>query len=277
MGVAVREGGSWKLGGGCIRISIPCSDETVRPREARQRVHGGWVHTCSNVRPPSTISVTACRFPPVLWRFQAIVRRSICGNMLASWSMWAGLALRLAADVGGLALAGLNHHRAMRTVTARKTRSCGMLSVCSAMAGSVCLVCTREQEVGVSAGAFSGAIKEIVGRISYVVFSRLSLCTCGYRELDGRRRGHTRADTPDYLGCISALCLAHRRTIAGPRPPALHTRCARPLFPFPSQPSKKSRYRPRPTCSSSLGHDCFSHRNCALSRSCLRVHSFTML
>lgn len=89
--------------------------------------------TCSKVLPPSTVSVIACTFPPFFCKFHAIVRLSNWGNICASCSICAGFALRFAADVGGLAAPGLSHHRATRTVIARKTRIWGMLRVCSAI------------------------------------------------------------------------------------------------------------------------------------------------
>lgn len=159
VGVAVLEGGSWKLGGGYGQISERATPVSIHAagfaRDVRRR-------TCSNDLPPNTVSVTPCTFPPFLCRFQAIVRLSNCGNIWASWSIWAGLGLLFAAEVGVLALAGLNHQRRARTVTARKTRSCGMLRVCSAIlsrvwiASAACTERRREKHHRKVSGVFRG-------------------------------------------------------------------------------------------------------------------------
>jgi len=96
--------------------------------------------TVSNPRPLNTRSVVAATIPPFLCRSHAISLLFNCGNMLAIWSMCAGL-IRTARFVPAgrvPAAAGFaRYHRMARTETMMKTMSCGMLSVCSAMVGDV--------------------------------------------------------------------------------------------------------------------------------------------
>jgi hypothetical protein len=99
--------------------------------------------TVSKPLPPSTRSVVADAFPPFLCRSQAMSLLLSCGNICAIWSIWAGFigravrlgAARVPASDG---LLKCRYHRTARKVKTRKTRTCGMLMLCCAMAVGGC-------------------------------------------------------------------------------------------------------------------------------------------
>lgn len=94
------------------------------------------IYTVSNPLPPSIRSVVAAALPPFRCKSHAMSRLLSCGNICATWSICAGFMRgverwEVARVCGAEGL--LKYHRMARTVTMRKTMTCGMFMDCSAM------------------------------------------------------------------------------------------------------------------------------------------------